>query len=57
MKIAAGKTANVTFTLTNETFNWWDSDHNIVRPLKGKYNIFVGGSSDDEKLKKVEYIY
>ena len=57
VKIAAGKTANVTFTLTNETFNWWDSDHNIVRPLKGKYNILVGGSSDDKKLKKVEHIY
>ena len=57
VKIAAGKTANVTFTLTNETFNWWDSDHNVVRPLKGKYNILVGGSSDDKKLKKVEHIY
>ncbi len=57
VRIAAGKTANVTFTLTNETFNWWDSDHNVVRPLKGKYNILVGGSSDDSTLKKTEYIY
>jgi beta-glucosidase len=57
VRIAAGKTATVTFTLTNETFNWWDSDHNVVRPLKGKYNILVGGSSDDSTLKKTEYIY
>ena len=56
VKIAAGKSATVSFVLSNETFNWWDSDHNAVRPLKGRYNILIGGSSDDNMLKKTEYV-
>ena len=53
--IPAGTTCTVSLPLTEETFNWWDKESNTVRPLKGSYKLFYGGSSDDRALQTMMY--
>lgn len=55
--VAAGKTERVTFVLTPEQFNWFDAEHNVVRPMDGKYTIYYGDSSDKSKLKSIDVDY
>ncbi|MBQ8593808.1 MAG: glycoside hydrolase family 3 C-terminal domain-containing protein [Bacteroidaceae bacterium] len=55
--IPAGETRTVTFTLDDETFNWWDAASNAVRPLAGEYLLMYGGSSDDAALTTIPYSY
>lgn len=57
VSIPAGKTVNVTFPLTRETFLWWNKESNTVRPLEGKYRLLYGGSSENEQLKALDYTF
>ena len=43
--VAKGQTVTVSFTLTPETVEWFDTATNTVRPLPGDYDILFGGSS------------
>lgn len=51
--IAAGDTCLVSFPLNEETFNWWDTSTNTVRPMSGQFNLIYGGTSDDQELKSL----
>ena len=57
VNIAAGQTATVAIPLTEETFEWWDTASNTMRPLKGTYNLLCGSSSDDEQMLTLPYQY
>lgn len=51
--IPAGKTESVTISLTPESFDWFDTATNTVRPLEGAYELLYGGSSDQSQLKMI----
>lgn len=51
--IPAGKTEQVVIPLTRESFEWFDSETNTMRPLEGTYELLYGGTSDKDKLKTV----
>ena len=51
--ILAGKTEQVVIPLTHESFEWFDSETNTMRPLEGTYELLYGGTSDKDKLKTV----
>ena len=55
--VAPGKTVKVEIPLTDETFNWWDETTQNVNPVHGTYELLYGGSSSDEALTAVSYIY
>ena len=48
-----GETKEVTFSLNGDTFNWFDTGSNTVRPLEGEYEILYGGTSDTKALKTI----
>ena len=45
--IPAGETVNVSFKLTDETFLNWSPDAQDMIPLRGSWDLLVGGSSAD----------
>lgn len=49
--IKAGQTETVSFPLHPDTFAWWDKESNTLKPLSGKYMLFIGGTSDESLLK------
>ena len=49
----AGKTEQAVIPLTHESFEWFDSETNTMRPLEGTYELLYGGTSDKDKLKTV----
>ncbi|MBR6081622.1 MAG: glycoside hydrolase family 3 C-terminal domain-containing protein, partial [Salinivirgaceae bacterium] len=53
--VPAGKTVKVTLPLTDETFEWWDESAQNMVPLRGQYELLVGGSSDMCDLQTVPY--
>lgn len=53
VSISAGETKPVTISLTAESFDWFDSATNTIRPLEGTYELLYGGSSDLGRLKSV----
>ena len=55
--VAPGKTVKVEIPLTDETFNWWDETTQNVNPVHGTYELLYGGSSADEALTSLTYIY
>lgn len=55
--VAPGKTVKVEIPLNDETFNWWDETTQNVHPLHGSYELLYGGSSADEALTAVPYMY
>ena len=55
--VAPGKTVKVEIPLTDETFNWWDVTTQNVNPVHGTYELLYGGSSADEALTSLTYIY
>jgi beta-glucosidase len=57
VSIPAGASITVSIPLTDETFQWWDTQSNTVRPLKGEYTLFVGNSSDDPKMQALPYTF
>ena len=55
VSIPKGKTVTVEFELTPDSFEWFDTNHNVMAPLSGKYEILYGNSSDLNTLKKLNY--
>lgn len=54
VNIKAGATENVTFELTQETFQTFDAESGELVAKPGKYTIYYGASSDAKTLKSVE---
>ena len=50
--IPAGQTVNMEFDLKDKELEWWDEQTNTVRVCSGTYDIMVGGSSEDESLRR-----
>ena len=50
VSVPAGKTVRVKIPLTRETFSWWDARREEMRPLRGRYVLAVGTSSNPEDL-------
>jgi len=55
VELKAGESKVVTFSLTDETFEWWNAKEQKMMPMKGKYELMVGGASD--KVQTVKYTY
>ena len=45
--IPAGQTVNVSFNLSDETFEWWNPETQDMVPLRGMWELLYGGSSED----------
>lgn len=56
--IQKGQTANVTFTLDDESFEWFDISTNAMRPISGCYELRYGGTSNRalQKIVRLNYI-
>ena len=52
-EIAAGKTGKVQIELGMDSFQWFDTNLNIMRPIPGKYEVLYGPSSDESCLNKL----
>lgn len=52
--VQAGETKMVTVPLTYESFEWFDTATNTMRPLAGTYELLYGGSSAQDKLKVIK---
>ena len=52
--VQAGETKMVTIPLTYESFEWFDTATNTMRPLAGAYELLYGGSSEQNKLKAIK---
>ena len=50
--IPAGQTTNIELDLKDKELEWWDEQTNTVRVCSGTYDIMVGGSSEDESLRR-----
>ena len=55
--VGKGRTVNVSFTLDDKTFEWFDTTTNTMRPLKGAFTIRYGGSSDPKQQKTIAFDY
>lgn len=55
VSIPKGKTVKVEFELTPESFEWFDTNHNLMTTMPGQYEILYGNSSDLSTLKKLKY--
>ena len=55
VSIPAGKTVKVSLPLTDETFRWWSEQAQDMVPMRGKYELLYGGSSED--LQRLDYTF
>ena len=55
VSIPAGNSVDVEFELTSESFEWFDTNHNVMATMPGKYEILYGPSSDLTVLKSLKY--
>ena len=55
VNVMAGASATVRIPLDDEVFTWWSESAQDMVPVHGNYEIFYGGSSADEDLKKLSY--
>ena len=53
VNIKAGETVTADFNLTDKSFEFWDPETNTMRVKAGKYEIFIGTSSQEKDLKKL----
>ena len=51
VNIAKGKTQNVNIELPYDSFEWFDTAPNTIRPLSGTYKILYGNSSNENDLQ------
>lgn len=51
--IAAGSKQKVNIDLDWNSFEWFDTNLNIMRTIPGEYEILYGSSSDEDKLQKL----
>jgi len=54
VNVAAGKSAKVQIELTPESFEWFDTNTNLMQVLPGQYEILYGTSSDLKDLKSIK---
>ncbi|MDR0891087.1 MAG: glycoside hydrolase family 3 C-terminal domain-containing protein, partial [Mediterranea sp.] len=54
--IPAGQTVKVSLPLTTDSFDWFDTHSNTMRPIPGAYQLLYGGSSDAEKMVEVKVL-
>ena len=55
VSIPAGNSVDVEFELTPESFEWFDTNHNVMATMPGKYESLYGPSSDLTVLKSLKY--
>ena len=55
VSIPAGKTVQVVFPLTGDTFLNWSPEAGDMVPTKGEWELLYGGSSADSALKRLPY--
>lgn len=53
VKIAAGQTLHVSIPLTDESFEWFDTETHTMRPMKDNCELLYGGSSSPNVLKVI----
>ena len=53
VNLEKGEKQEITLTLTPESFEWFDTTTHTMRPMKGKYEILYGGTSDRKQLQKL----
>ena len=56
VKLDAGQKQDVCISLTDESFEWFDTNTNTMRPVAGNYELLYGGSSRLEDLKVVPVV-
>jgi len=49
-----GETEKATIRLSRKDFEWWDSEHNAMRILPGRFDVLIGSSSADKDLKELQ---
>ena len=54
IEVPASGSTTAKIPLAESAFEWWDKETNTVHPLAGKYDIFVGSSSRDCDLQKMQ---
>ena len=55
VSIPKGKTVDVSITLDEKSLEWFDTETNTMRPLKGAYTIRYGGTSDQQYQKSLVF--
>ncbi len=55
VSIPKGKTTEVSLTLDEKSLEWYDTETNTMRPLKGAYTIHYGGTSDKQYQKTLVF--
>ena len=50
VRIPAGKTVEVKFSLDDTQLEWWDEQSNTMRVCQGNYTVMVGGTSCEKSL-------
>ena len=55
VSIPKGKTTEVSLTLDEKSLEWFDTETNTMRPLKGAYTIHYGGTSDKQYQKTLVF--
>lgn len=53
VSIAKGSTSTVVLPLSKESFEWFDTATNTMRPIEGNYEVLYGGTSDAKQLKVI----
>jgi beta-glucosidase len=51
--IKAGETKNIQFTISEDSFKFYDEKADDLVSKSGNYTIFYGGTSDDSGLKSI----
>ena len=51
--LAAGESRTVSVEIAPKALEWWDNESNTMRPLAGRYEVMVGGDSQDESLQRM----
>ena len=51
--IPAGQTIQVELELTPKQLEWWDAETNTMRTQAGKFDVMVGGNSEDLQTKTI----
>jgi len=54
VEIGKGGKAKVKIELTPESFEWFDTNSNNMGLIPGKYTVMYGGTSDIDRLQKLE---
>ncbi len=53
VNIPAGKTKEISITLSGKQLSWWDKNSSSVRTVAGEFELMVGTSSRDTDLQKI----